>query len=361
MTRTLFLALLLVLAGCGTEAAPLEPATDATEDTAGGSTDTEPDDTSEPDPTDTAPTDAAPTDTAPGDAEPVDAEPPDTAPSDVEPPEDTVTPDTPPMDTSPPDAEPPEDGGPADVEPDAPECVDGEESSVEVFCEDGPARVFCECVDGTWQCTPDPCAEEPPPCSQDSECSAANYCDECATSSCPDCDDCIAGCLPHGCPTEAAVTCRRLRPDCGPTGVAVAVDGCWQCVDSETCEPEAAPSDCELAGATCFDSGCPVGWDRIRSSCGTRASCCVESEPTSGICDDGTVAGCFMEEPTCSDSEIVAVQDSCWVCVNPATCLPWGEAECASNRDCEAGEVCDECGTSSCPACRDCIAACVEL
>jgi hypothetical protein len=157
------------------------------------------------------------------------------------------------------------------------------------------------------------------------------------------------------------VTCRLLRPECGDDGVAVAVDGCWQCVDSETCESSVEPSDCEVSGGTCFDSGtCPDGWERIRSTCGTRAACCVEPDPVGGSCDDGSDVVCAVAPPTCRDSEILAVQDGCWMCVNPATCLPWGVPECEVTRDCDRGEVCDECASSSCPFCGDCVAVCVE-
>ncbi len=338
MNRAFLFVLLLAIGGCGTAATPAETPSD----TADASEDT----------------DAVPTDTPATDTEPVEDTPTSDAPTiDTEPPEDAG----PSEDVLPPeDTEPPEDGGPTDVEPDAPECVDGEVSTVEVSCEDGPAIVSCECVAGAWECTPDPC-EEPTPCRQDAECSTAEYCDDCATSSCPDCEDCVAGCMPHGCPTEDSVTCRILRPDCGDSGVAVAVDGCWECVDSNTCERAVEPSDCERSGGTCFDSGeCPEDWDRIRSSCGTRAACCVEPEPVAGECDDGTELVCFMAEPRCEDSEIIAIQDGCWVCVNPATCLAWGEPGCETARDCDRGEVCDDCGTSSCPFCADCVAACVE-
>lgn len=34
---------------------------------------------------------------------------------------------------------------------------------------------------------------------------------------------------------------------------------------------------------------------------------------------------------------------------------------CASASPCVSGEVCDECATSSCPACEDCIAGCIPV
>ena len=77
-------------------------------------------------------------------------------------------------------------------------------------------------------------------------------------------------------------------------------------------------------------------------------------------CDDGTEPLCDMVEPVCEDSEILAYQDYCYRCVNPATCAPWGEATCRTDADCALGEICDDCGTSSCPGCLDCVAACVS-
>jgi hypothetical protein len=37
-------------------------------------------------------------------------------------------------------------------------------------------------------------------------------------------------------------------------------------------------------------------------------------------CDDGTIPSCKMPAPECSKSEILAYQNNCYYCVNPATC-----------------------------------------
>jgi hypothetical protein len=79
-------------------------------------------------------------------------------------------------------------------------------------------------------------------------------------------------------------------------------------------------------------------------------------------CDDGTVPTCKMLPPDCdSASEVLAYQNDCYRCVNPDTCKPWGEPGCESEADCEDGEVCSDCGSSSCPICDDCIKACRTL
>jgi len=76
-------------------------------------------------------------------------------------------------------------------------------------------------------------------------------------------------------------------------------------------------------------------------------------------CDDGTELVCMtFAEVVCKDFEIKAIQNGCYICVNPLTCLPWGEPECGAEKKCPEGETCNECGTSSCPACDDCIGSC---
>jgi len=76
-----------------------------------------------------------------------------------------------------------------------------------------------------------------PGCAVDAECRVEEYCDPCASGSCPGCEDCVPGCADHGCPTETTVDCGMVRPECGDDGVAVARDGCWECVLLGSCEP----------------------------------------------------------------------------------------------------------------------------
>lgn len=83
-----------------------------------------------------------------------------------------------------------------------------------------------------------------------------------------------------------------------------------------------------------------------------------EGECRDTRCDDGTPDLCDMVPPECSEYEILAIQNNCWICVNPATCHPWGEPGCKTGADCPQGSRCDPCGTSSCPACEDCVPAC---
>lgn len=91
--------------------------------------------------------------------------------------------------------------------------------------------------DGCWVCvnaiTCRPWGE--PGCASDQTCAPTERCDPCATGSCPFCEDCVAGCEAHGCPTETTLTCRCVRPDCGEGNVAVIDEGCWICVSLGSC------------------------------------------------------------------------------------------------------------------------------
>ena len=121
-------------------------------------------------------------------------------------------------------------------------------------------------------------------CAGDDQCGPEAYCDPCASSSCPQCDDCLGACVLHGCQTEAQAICDMVRPSCEPKQVSVIRDGCWKCVLRDTCYP-------------------------IRDD----------------HCDDGTEPVCDMIPPVCNSDEILAYQDNCYRCVNPDTCDPWGE------------------------------------
>lgn len=200
------------------------------------------------------------------------------------------------------------------------QCDDGTTATCDMIPPDcGPEEILAHqnecyvCVNPT---TCQPWGQ--PGCAGDIDCDAADYCNPCGASSCPDCDDCLPACTPHGCPTETELLCFGMRPECGEAGVAVLEDGCWVCKDMATCQ-----------------------------------------EARDEQCDDGTAPLCNMLPPDCLEDEILAHQDSCYVCVNPATCHPWGEPGCAADADCAPEDACDPCGTSSCIDCDDCMAACM--
>lgn len=246
------------------------------------------------------------------------------------------------------DPSPCSDGSTLDCEMSPPDCTDFESLAL---------------IAGCWECV-DPATCRPwgePGCQGDISCPMDTYCDPCVSSSCPECEDCVADCVPHQCNTGEVISCPEAQPECGPQTVAVGRDGCWECVDATTCQPVGELSECERRGGTCtdFQDTCPpgsMGTESMGCPLGRSGMCCL---PRTTECDDGSDDLCDMMPPVCTRTEVLAIQDSCWVCVNPVSCAPWGEPGCETEDDCSGTDFCDPCATASCPGCRDCIAACV--
>ena len=176
---------------------------------------------------------------------------------------------------------------------------------------------------------------------------------------------------------DGAVVCEAVPCDGGcyvygsyylPGESFEASDGCNTCI----CEEDGMVSCTVMACA----EGCYVDGELylVGEEFGDECSFCVCEAPGELICydidgcerdsgcDDGTIPMCDMIEPDCNEPfEILAFQDDCYRCVNPATCHAWGVADCETDSDCSLGAVCDQCGTSSCPDCDDCVAACVSI
>lgn len=150
------------------------------------------------------------------------------------------------------------------------------------------------------------------------------------------------------------------------------VQGCkdnYECGKNEFCKK--AVGDCNgigqcaeipIACITLWDPQCGCDGKTYGNSCnadaaGVNIAHVGECRDTS--CDDGSQVTCKRITPECSEYEILAIQNNCWVCVNPQTCLPWGVPQCKTDEECKSG-ICDPCGTSSCPVCDDCVSACVE-
>lgn len=248
-------------------------------------------------------------------------------------------------------------------------CAAGTSRSETLRCSDGRfVEVRCACVAGSFAC---PSADE--------------------------------ACRDRSCDDGGELDCAMARPRCEGAGVIPAIiGGCWECVDRDTCRaplppicgdiggfcsvgPAACPegsertdrgvclslgdcclpreSMCRAADGVCFPEAyeCPRGFvdGGGEPGCVSGQRCCVPHDGT-GVCDDGTEWVCDLDPPPCDRFEIRAIQDGRATCVNPATCREWGEPGCADARDCEPGQSCDGCGTSSCPFCDDCVPACVE-
>jgi hypothetical protein len=50
------------------------------------------------------------------------------------------------------------------------------------------------------------------------------------------------------------------------------------------------------------------------------AGCWACGYPKTCNCDDGSILMCKMAEPECTDGTVLAIQDTCYKCVNPMTC-----------------------------------------
>ena len=143
----------------------------------------------------------------------------------------------------------------------------------------------------------------------------------------------------------------------------------FNCAPNNYCAKEAG--DCNGAGnCNPKPAVCPLYWDPVcgcdaetyNNSCaanmsGVNVAYQGQCRPTA--CGDGSVLICDMIPPACGEFDILAIQNGCYICVNPATCKPWGEPGCQEDTDCSEDMICDFCGTSSCPFCDDCVPACV--
>jgi hypothetical protein len=205
-------------------------------------------------------------------------------------------------------------------------CIDFE--ALPFRCDDGALVYACSCSDNEISCVDDPASLCPP---------TAGSCDDGST-----------------------LICRIPIPTCGRGTIVAIIDGCYLCVEPDTCEVP-LPACESQRGASCTRAGgrgCAPGLHpNTQYACSTPGSvCCSPVRDTS--CDDGTEPLCDRLVRECTGTEIRAVQGSCEICVNPATCAPWGQPTCRTDQDCANDEWCNECGSSSCPACEDCVAVC---
>ena len=162
---------------------------------------------------------------------------------------------------------------------------------------------------------------EPVVCQTSSDCEVGTYCAECAASSCPNCQDCINHCLPSSCESEEQ-GCEIDSPDCGRDLVLIMRDGCWDCVDPDTClsmpfpTPAPEPINCEVS------ADCPAGaicYECAQASCLGCDDCIPGCQP---VCQSEPAPLCNMIKPECEIDQVAVVRGDCWACVNQATCEP---------------------------------------
>jgi len=105
----------------------------------------------------------------------------------------------------------------------APDCSDDELLAVQDGC--------YVCVNGA-SCRP----WSEPGCTTDADCTIFERCHPCVTSSCPECDDCVAACILADCVEETTLYCDQPRPVCElEDHYAVIRDGCWECITPLAC------------------------------------------------------------------------------------------------------------------------------
>lgn len=232
-------------------------------------------------------------------------------------------------------------------------CDDGSVLSCFVempLCESGSVPAV---IDGCWLCvSEDTCVFGPDPCSSDADCSSAEYCDGCATSSCPECEDCVAGCVPHGCPSEPTAFCNMIRPECGAGEVAIVTEGCWECVDMTTCS--SGPGICSSDADCADDEWCPDCPEGVEC----EAPSCVPN-----VCPTEDFAECDRIRPECGSTATSVIQGGCWVCLDNETCEPVEEpvpVECSTNSECDNDEWCNPCTCPDGELCAECMSLCEE-
>lgn len=255
-------------------------------------------------------------------------------------------------------------------------CVMGEDSCIceakpEIQCTDAidclGREWLVDCV-GHWSCTKSRQCQE-----------VCNY-ETCGDGTCDpvggeDHHTCPRDCYLDPCVSQEAPKCEPVGcklpgnhdSECGkdPDGNCICLPLYGFCEEPEDCLKQRWPIRChgswECLKGVC-DAGCPKTCGDKVCDPGEDVHTCPEDCTRSKECDDGTELKCNMTlPPECEGSDILAIQDECWICVDPRTCKPGDGAACFGDRDCEPTEWCDPCGQSdSCPSCGVCEPTCTK-
>ncbi len=156
------------------------------------------------------------------------------------------------------------------------------------------------CAEG-WEYIPDPecgCGCFLPTCEDAADCNEGQ---RCAVDGICRGEECAAVCVPATCGLPGTAICLAI-PSCDDGEIAAEVNGCFTCVDADTCVDEF--SMC-ASDADCVDGFCDA----------STAQCTYPN------CDDGQPTACDALRPDCGDYFIGAARDGCWACVDPRTCL----------------------------------------
>jgi hypothetical protein len=261
------------------------------------------------------------------------------------------------------------------VQNDCYECVDPH------TCEPPPPPLTCAnvlCAQGTHcvmqdvDCIQSPCPavpvcieDEEEGCYSDADCSDGTFCnaaDICLhPPGCGEGDPCPAVCYgfcveEKSCDDDSEVICDMLPPHCDDGLVLAVQNGCYECVEAETCEPPPPPLTCEtvlcmegyhceMQDVVCVQSPCPP------------VPVCVEDEST---CDDDIGLLCDMDPPpVCEDGLIRAIRNGCYECVEAETCQPPPPPLTCENVLCPEGSHCEmqdvQCIQAPCPPLPICV------
>lgn len=214
------------------------------------------------------------------------------------------------------------------------------------------------------------------PCFDDSQCGAGEVCNECVTSSCPTCEDCrgacepaqTAGCDDHAdCPGGLCVfetsQCAPLCFDEGQCDAGLQCDTCGtsSCPACDDCLAVCLPAATEPCDdhADCPGGLCVFSTGECAAACGGPGGCSAAGEVCDGCatascpdCDD-CLGACVPGNGQCDTADDCPAEMACvW---ENNTCMP----RCNEDLTCDIpGATCSDCGTSSCPACEDCVAVC---
>ena len=189
------------------------------------------------------------------------------------------------------------------------------------------------------------------PCDSDTQCGADLFCaiapdsssGECMRATCAHDNECPnAVCLPAGdepgalgwcwrptdCDDGQPIRCRQMIPNCEAGTILAYQNGCYTCVDRDTCEPPAPVLDCAPRGC----SGQICGPEPMVTTCEWRPEYGCLREATCGQIDDacgwkvefgGPAHECFLELGRCVFDEDCSSGQVCGVLSG----APWGMCE----------------------------------
>ena len=99
---------------------------------------------------------------------------------------------------------------------------------------------------------------------------------------------------------------------------AVVRDGCWLCVEAQSCTPLA---EAACAADATLTYTCPqAGWEAPFCACEGGRWACAEAPRRAGCCGDGAPVTCDAEPPACAEGSVPAPHLGCWACVDAELC-----------------------------------------